>query len=141
LSALRISRFEIEDYESVVDLWKSVGLILRPGDDLESIRLKLQRDPDLFLVARENAEMVGCVMGGWDGRRGWIYHLAVRQSHRRQGVARALVGELESCLARKGAKRINAQVYRSNEVSLRFFEACGYELRSDLVMIGKPLDG
>jgi len=129
----------VDDYESIVRLWNDAGLIIRPGDDLAGIQLKLQRDPDLFLVAREGGELVGCVMGGWDGRRGWIYHLAVKGAHRRQGVASALVGELEARLAKKGAKRVNAQVYQSNEVSLRFFEACGYEMRSDLVMIGKPL--
>ena len=120
-------------------MWKEAGLILRPGDDLDSIRLKLQRDADLFLVAREGSVVVGCVMGGWDGRRGWIYHLAVKPSHQRRGIARALVRELELRLVGKGAKRVNAQIYQSNTASLQFFSACGYEVRPDLVMIGKAL--
>ena len=113
--------------------------MIRPGDDLDDIRLKLQKDPDLFLVARDGSEIIGSVMGGWDGRRGWIYHLAVKSSRRRQGVAKALIAELESRLFRRGAKRVNAQIYNSNTTSLRFFESCGYEVRSDLVMIGKAL--
>jgi len=120
-------------------LWKEAGLILRPGDDLDSIRLKLQRDADIFLVAREGGVVVGCVMGGWDGRRGWIYHLAVKPSHQRRGIARALIRELELRLAGKGARRVNAQIYQSNTASLQFFSACGYEVRPDLVMIGKAL--
>ena len=120
-------------------MWKEAGLILRPGDDLDSIRLKLQRDADLFLVAREGSVVVGCVMGGWDARRGWIYHLAVKPSHQRRGIARALILELELRLAGKGAKRVNAQIYQSNTASLQFFSACGYEVRPDLVMIGKAL--
>ena len=139
LPGVRITEFAIEDYDSVVMLWNEAGLIIRPGDDLNGIRLKLQRDPDLFLLAREDHELIGSVLGGWDGRRGWIYHLAVKNSHRREGVAKALVRELESRLSRKGAKRINAQIYRSNVVSLRFFQALGYEERSELVMIGKAL--
>jgi len=137
---MQIGEFDLADYQAVVKLWKDAGLVLRPGDDLDSIKLKLQRDADLFLVAREGEEVVGCVMGGWDGRRGWIYHLAVKPSRQRSGVARTLIHELEARLTRKGAKRVNAQVYESNTASLQFFRACGYESRPDLVMIGKALD-
>jgi ribosomal protein S18 acetylase RimI-like enzyme len=139
LVRVQIREFDIGDYEAVLRLWKEVGLIIRPGDDFDGVRLKLQRDPDLFLVATDGREVVGCVMGGWDGRRGWIYHLAVEPSHQRQGLAKSLVRELEARLAGRGAKKVNAQVYRSNKRSLRFFSACGYEVHSDLVMIGKPL--
>jgi len=139
LAAVQIREFDIDDYEIVLHLWKEAGLVIRPGDDLDDIRLKLQKDPDLFLVARDGSEIIGSVMGGWDGRRGWIYHLAVKSSRRRQGVAKALIAELESRLFRRGAKRVNAQIYNSNTTSLRFFESCGYEVRSDLVMIGKAL--
>ena len=139
LPRIRIREFEIVDYEVVLRLWKDAGLIIRPGDDLNDIRLKLQRDPDLFLVATDGSELVGCVMGGWDGRRGWIYHLAVKRSHQRQRVAKTLVGELETRLTRKGARKVNAQIYRSNTASLQFFKACGYEAHSDLIMVGKLL--
>lgn len=139
MSSVRINEFDLAEYDSVVQLWKKAGLVLRPGDDLEGIRLKLQRDPDLFLVARDGSDLVGTVMGGWDGRRGWIYHLAVKPSHQRLGIAKELIRELEERLAGKGAKRVNAQIYHSNTTSLQFFSACGYEERSDLVMIGKAL--
>jgi ribosomal protein S18 acetylase RimI-like enzyme len=140
LSNIWIDEFHLSDYDLIVSLWREAGLVLRPGDDLDSIRLKLQRDPDLFLVAREGSEVVGSVMGGWDGRRGWIYHLAVRPLRQRQGIAKALIRELESRLVGKGAKRVNAQIYESNTASIRFFNACGYETRPDLVMIGKALN-
>lgn len=139
MSNIRVHEFALSDYEATVRLWKEAGLILRPGDDLDSIRLKLQRDADLFLLAKEGDEVVGCVLGGWDGRRGWIYHLAVKPSRQRGGIGKALIRELEARLADKGAKRVNAQIYQSNTTSLRFFEACGYEVRPDLVMIGKAL--
>jgi ribosomal protein S18 acetylase RimI-like enzyme len=139
LSSIHIREFDIDDYDAVLRLWREAALILRPGDDLGSIRLKLQRDHDLFLLATDTTGIVGVIMGGWDGRRGWIYHLAVRPSRQRQGIAKALVSELERRLTRKGAKKVNAQVYRSNTASLRFFNSCGYEIHSDLVMIGKAL--
>jgi ribosomal protein S18 acetylase RimI-like enzyme len=99
--------------------------------------LKLQRDPDLFLIAEDRGEILGAVMGAWDGRRGWINHLAIRPDHQRKGIAMRLVRELEKRLTRKGARKVNAQIYRSNKRSLVFFKAMGYEVHSNLIMIGK----
>ena len=136
---MKIREFRIEDYPIVRDLWQTAGLTLRPGDELEDVKLKLQRDPDLFLVAEQNGEIVGSVIGGWDGRRGWIYHLAVKPRHQRKRIGANLVHEVEKRLLAKGAKKVNAQVYKWNERSSEFFKAIGYETQPDLIMIGKQL--
>jgi len=136
---MKIREFLLSDYDEVVTLWRTSGLILRPGDELDGTKLKLQRDPDLFLVAEDGGDVVGVVMGAWDGRRGWINHLAVKPSRLRQGIGRALIREIEKRLLDKGAKKVNAQIYRSNERSLEFFSSLGYEVHSDLIMIGKQL--
>jgi len=136
---MRIREFKIGDYLLVRDLWQTAGLVLRLGDELEDVKLKLQRDPDLFLVAELEGEIVGSVIGGWDGRRGWIYHLAVKPEHQRKGIGVGLVHEVEKRLVAKGAKKVNAQVYKSNEQSSAFFKAIGYEAHADLIMIGKHL--
>jgi ribosomal protein S18 acetylase RimI-like enzyme len=136
---MKIREFKIDDYFPVRSLWQIAGLILRPGDKLEDVKLKLQRDPDLFLVAEHEGEIVGNVIGGWDGRRGWIYHLAVKPEHQRKGIGVGLVREVEKRLVAKGAKKVNAQVYKSNERSSAFFRALGYKEQADLIMIGKLL--
>ncbi len=136
---MKIREFRIEDYPIVCDLWQTAGLTLRPGDELEDIKLKLQRDPELFLVAEHDDRIVGSVIGGWDGRRGWIYHLAVKPEHQRKKIGAGLVHEVEKRLVAKGAKKVNAQVYRWNEKSSDFFKAMGYETQPDLIMIGKQL--
>jgi ribosomal protein S18 acetylase RimI-like enzyme len=136
---MKIREFKIDDYPSVHDLWQAAGLILRLGDDLEDVKLKLQRDPDLFLVAVQDDGIVGSIMGGWDGRRGWIYHLAVKPEHQRKGIGVGLVHEVEKRLVAKGAKKVNAQVYKWNEQSSEFFKAIGYEAQPELIMIGKQL--
>jgi ribosomal protein S18 acetylase RimI-like enzyme len=136
---MKIREFKIQDYATVRALWQAAGLIFRPGDELEDVELKLQRDPDLFLVAEQADEIVGSVIGGWDGRRGWIYHLAVRPEHQRKGIGMGLVREVEKRLVAKGAKKVNAQVYKWNDQSSEFFRAIGYEIQPDLIMIGKQL--
>lgn len=137
---MRIREFKFEDYDEAVKLWTEDGLIIRPGDELEGIKTKLDRDPDLFLIAQEGSAIVGVVMGAWDGRRGWINHLAVRPDRQRKGIGTALIRELERRLTGKGAKKVNAQIYQWNEKSIEFFKALGYEVHSDLIMIGKMLE-
>jgi ribosomal protein S18 acetylase RimI-like enzyme len=136
---MQIREFRISDYDEVLQLWKDSGLMIRPGDNIEGIKLKLERDPDLFLVAQEKDEVVGVVMGAWDGRRGWVNHLAVKPGRQRAGIGILLVRELEKRLIRKGARKVNAQVYKWNKKSIDFFRAAGYEVHEDLIMIGKML--
>ena len=77
------------DYDQVLALWRAAGagIAVRPSDTPEGLAKKLTRDPDLFLVAEAAGEVVGVIMGAWDGRRGWLHHLAVRSDWRGQGVA------------------------------------------------------
>ncbi len=136
---MRIREFQLIDYGKVVELWRESGIILRPGDERDGIELKLQRDPDLFLVAEDDQQILGVLLGAWDGRRGWINHLAVRSGRRRSGVGKSLVRELERRLAVKGALKVNAQVYKANRVSVGFFKSLNYEVHSDLIMVGRKL--
>jgi ribosomal protein S18 acetylase RimI-like enzyme len=137
---MQIREFNIADYDGVVRLWKESGLTIRPGDDIEGVKLKLQRDPDLFLVFEERDEIIGVVMGAWDGRRGWINHLAVKPSRQRAGIGTALVRDLERRLILKGARKVNAQIYQWNKKSIDFFKARGYDVHKDLIMIGKTFE-
>jgi ribosomal protein S18 acetylase RimI-like enzyme len=91
------------------------------------------------LVAEDDGQILGVVLGAWDGRRGWVNHLAVRPGYRRSGTGTSLVNELEKRLIRKGALKVNAQIYQSNKESLAFFKAMSYEVHSDLIMVGKDL--
>jgi ribosomal protein S18 acetylase RimI-like enzyme len=130
-----------EDYSAVYDLWKNAGpgIHLRRSDEPDEIAKKLQRDPDLFLLAEVNGVVIGSVLGGYDGRRGMMYHLAVAHQYRHHGVASALVDELERRLRFKGCIRYYLLVTIDNETAIRFYEARGWELL-DLHMYGKDLD-
>ena len=114
-----------EDYESVYELWENAGegIHLRRSDKPDEIQKKLKKDPDLFLVAIKNQTIIGSVLAGFDGRRGLIYHLAVKESCRQNGVGTALMQEIENRLSEKGCIRyyllvaddnLQAQVYYSN---------------------------
>ncbi|HVP23376.1 MAG TPA: GNAT family N-acetyltransferase [Conexivisphaerales archaeon] len=127
---LKIREFRVADYEDVARLWLDSGLGFRLGDDLDSVKVKVTRDPELFLVAEEGGRLVGTVMGAWDGRRGWIYHLGVLPGSRRKGVGRALVEEIESRMREKGVLKVNGLVYGWNRISLSFFREQGYQVQT-----------
>ena len=87
-AAVTIGEFTMDDYPVVHVLWQRGDLWMRPSDGPEQTLLKLARDPGLFLVARDGGgRVVGTVMGGWDGRRAYVYHLAVLPERRREGIA------------------------------------------------------
>ena len=136
---MKIREFNLDDYPNIFELWRESGLEIRPGDDLEGVKLKLERDPDLFLIAEEDGQIVGGVIGGWDGRRGFIWHLAVKPGHQRKGIARALVRQVEENLAKKGAIIVYAFVLATNKRSRDFFTASSYDTTTDQVVVRKDL--
>ena len=139
-AGITISEFAMDDYPVVHVLWQRSDLWMRPSDGRDQTILKLQHDPDLFLVARDGGgAVVGTVMGGWDGRRAYVYHLAVAPESRRSGVAGALMDELEDRFRAKGALKAKLQIIVENEASRAFFAQRGYLLEDDCQPWGKEL--
>lgn len=116
------------DYDAAIRLWESSGAGIRVGasDAPEEIEKKVQRDPDLFLVAEAGGEMIGTVIGGFDGRRGMVYHLAVAPAYRRRGLASRLMGELERRLRLKGCIRAYLVVRPDNLDAMKYYETIGW---------------
>ena len=129
-----------QDYTNILNLWKTAGdgIHLRRSDEPGEIAKKLLRDPDLFLVAEVDGKIVGSVIGGFDGRRGMMYHLAVAKEHRKQGIASQLVDELENRLRARGCIRYYLLVTRDNKPAIRFYEKRGWE-RMELFTYAKDL--
>ncbi len=125
-----------EDFDGVIALWRNAGpgIALGPSDEPGEIARKLTRDPDLYLVAASGTRIVGAVLGGWDGRRGHVYHLAVSHGKRGQGVGRALLGELEERLRLKGCRRMNLLVAEAGREAIAFYEGLGWARNSATLM-------
>lgn len=138
---MQIRQFTMDDYEAVYALWKSLvpAISLRPSDRREEIEKKLARDPALFLVAEEDGRVVGVIMGGWDGRRGWLHHLAVAPDYQDRGIGTALLAQVEERLRAKGCLKVNLLVHRDNEGARRLYKRLGYEEMAPFVAMGKEL--
>ncbi len=138
---MEIRKFDFDkDLEAVFGLWRLAGSGIQTGrsDAPAEIRKKLQRDPDLFLVALDGEHVVGSVIGGFDGRRGLVYHLAVAPSHRGDSLGRRLMEELEGRLCRKGCLKSYLLVTKDNQNAVDFYKHLGWEIM-DLHLMGKVL--
>jgi ribosomal protein S18 acetylase RimI-like enzyme len=130
-----------EDYAAVRSLWENAGpgIQLRQSDTPEEIYKKLMRDPDLFLVAELDGRMVGTVIGGFDGRRGLIYHLAVQASVREGGIGARLMDEVEKRMKGKGCIRSYLLVTKENEEAIRFYKKHGWSQMDSVLVFGKEI--
>lgn len=122
-----VRAFRLDDTESVVALWEDAGLTRPWNDPRLDIRRKMAVQPELFLVAVDDSAVIGTVMAGYDGHRGWLYYLATANSHRRRGVGRALVDEAERLLLGMGCPKVQLMVREGNETVLGFYDELGYE--------------
>ena len=134
----QIHPFRPGDEAALVALWAACDLLRPWNDPHRDIRRKLALRDGLLLVASAAGELVGSVMAGYEGHRGWINYLAVAPQHRRHGLGRQLMREAEERLAAAGCPKINLQVRAGNADVLAFYEAIGYRI-DEVVSLGKRL--
>ena len=136
---LVIREIRTADGDALRALWKSAGF-RSVGDDDRSLARLARRNPGLALVASEGGRIVASALGAWDGRRGWIYHVATAESHRRQGIASKLVETIEAGLGDLGCPKVNVLVRDESAGGRAFWKARGYAVGSTQ-HYGKELAG
>lgn len=122
-----IRTFALTDTDAVVALWQEAGLTRPWNNPHQDISRKLRVQPELFLVAADGDEVVGSVMAGYDGHRGWLYYLATAPSRRGEGIARRLVARAEEMLVDLGCPKVQLMVRPENGLTHGFYAALGYE--------------
>ncbi len=134
----RIRPMASEDCEEALSLWESFeGIGLSGADTCENIAAFLTKNPGLSLVAETGGRIVGTLLCGDDGRRGYLYHLAVAGDYRRRGVARELVRQCVGRLRARGIQKCHAYVYTENEDAFLFWESIGWTRRKELVVVSR----
>lgn len=127
------------DYDRTVTFWHGIekGMNVGRSDTPEEIQKKLERDPDLFLLAEINNGIIGTVIGAFDGRRGMVYHLAVHQNFRGQGVGAMLLDEVEKRLQAKGCLKCLMHVLDDNTEAIQFYKNKGWRHATEDVVFVK----
>ena len=136
---MTVEELTIDDLSTVTALWNEVGLT-RPWNDPQSDFRRAHDGPSsVILGMKQNGTLVGTVMVGHDGHRGWVYYLAVEPARQRQGLGRRLMAAAEEWLREHGAVKIQLMVRNENAATRHFYERRGYQ-ESDVVVFAKWLN-
>lgn len=131
----------ISDYDSIYNLWiNTPGMGLNSVDDSkDGIEKFLKRNPNTCFIAEEDGKIVGVIMAGNDGRRGYIYHTAVLAEFRGKHVAKTLVENAMTALEKEGIAKVALVVFEKNKIGNGFWEKIGFTVRDDLVYRNKSI--
>jgi ribosomal protein S18 acetylase RimI-like enzyme len=133
-----IRELRASDGEAVRALWRACGIRDRPGDDDTSLGAMSSRNPGLCLVGREGERIVASALAGFDGRRGWLYHVATHPEVRRRGIATRLIRTIEDRLRAMGCRKLNLIVWEGEDDAMAFWAGIGYR-REKTVEFAKEL--
>jgi ribosomal protein S18 acetylase RimI-like enzyme len=129
-----------DDYDLVYSLWReSEGLKLNAEDSRECVIHFLERNPGLSFVALDKGKLVGAALCGHDGRHGYIHNLAVKKTHRKQGIGKSLVGRCMFELIKLGIHRCHLYVEGDNQDGINFWKTLGWEQRVEMISMSQPL--
>ena len=138
---MTIRTMTIEDYEKAYNLWiNTTGMGLNTTDDSrEGIARYLLRNPNTCFVAEDNGKLVGVIISGHDGRRGFIYHTTVKEEYRGQGIGKKLVASALTALETEGIHKVALVVFEKNVSGNIFWEKAGFTVRDDLIYRNKNI--
>lgn len=139
---MKIREMNISDYEKVFELWSNTaGMGMRSLDDSkEGIEKFLERNPATNFVAIVDERIIGVILSGHDGRRGYIYHTAVDTKYRGNGIGKALVDKALEALLKEGINKAALVVFKNNDIGNEFWNAVGFEERHDLNYRNKSIN-
>ncbi|HBK78038.1 MAG TPA: GNAT family acetyltransferase [Gammaproteobacteria bacterium] len=123
---MKLRAYQNDDWQALIDLWQRVFPDDPPHNDPSQVISAKRAVDDLIFVALEEDSIVGAVMAGYDGHRGWLYAVAVDHPHRRHGIARRLVAHALDALRQLGCIKVNLQIRSDNAQVVAFYESLGF---------------
>lgn len=132
---MKIENFNMQYYPEVFELWKKAEIGVGSSDSKEEIALILDRNPDLFLIGKEEEKIIASVIGAFDGRRGYVHHLAVDPNYQKKGYGKAMINDLMERFRKKKVHKIHLFIEKLNKGVMDFYSKHGWEIRDDLIMM------
>jgi len=132
---MKIQTFSMVFYDEVIQLWRNAGLGVSSSDSKGEVEKMLNRNPDLFLIGTLKDKVVAVVMGTFDGRRGYVHHLAIDPTYQRQGYGTKIMTKLNETFRQKGIHKIHLFIEKRNKKVIDFYRNLGWEIREDLTMM------
>ncbi|MFW9827185.1 MAG: GNAT family N-acetyltransferase [Candidatus Thorarchaeota archaeon] len=122
-------------YEEVIQIWRKAGISVGSTDTKEEIERMMHQNPNLFLIGKKDNKVIGVVMGGFDGRRGYVHHLAVHPDFQKKGYGKILIENLINKFSKMKVHKLHLFVEKYNKDVVDFYRNLGWEIRDDLIMM------
>jgi len=132
---MKIEKFKIEYYDEVVGLWRKAGVEIVSSDTIDEVTRVLNRNPDLFLIGKLHEKIIAVVIGAFDGRRGYVHHLAVDPDYQKMGYGKTIMEALIEQFRTKNIQKVHLFIEKSNKSVIKFYSNLGWDMRADLIMM------
>jgi len=132
---MKIENYSMKSYDRVIELWRKAGISVSSSDTKEELEKMHQRNPQLFLLCVIKENVVGVVMGGFDGRRGYIHHLAIDPEYQKKGYGQLMMGDLINRFRKLGVHKIHLFIEKNNKEVVKFYRDLDWKIRDDLIMM------
>jgi ribosomal protein S18 acetylase RimI-like enzyme len=132
---MNIEKFSMKYYEEVIKLWRKAGISVGSTDTKEELKKILKRNPQLFLIGKIYEKLISVVMGGFDGRRGYVHHLAVDPDYQKKGYGKIMMDELLKRFRKMRVHKVHLFIEKYNKDVVNFYQNLGWETRDDLIMM------
>jgi len=132
---MKIENFTMKNYDNIIGLWRKAGISVGSTDSENEIKKMLTLNPNLFLICKVNNKVIAVVMGGFDGRRGYVHHLAVDPLHQKKGYGKMIMDELINRFRKIGVHKIHLFIEKDNQDVVDFYKNLEWQIRDDLIMM------
>ena len=132
---MKIELFTMRYHHNIIDLWKRSGIEVGSSDTRDEIVKVRKRNPDLFLIGKENEKIIAVVMGAFDGRRGYVHHLAIDPDYQKKKYGKMLMDELIERFRKKKVHKVHLFIEKYNKEVVDFYKKLGWDIRDDLIMM------
>lgn len=127
------------DFKHVREIWKKAGIDLTASDTEQELSRMIERNPNYCFVGQENNSIIAAVLGGFDGRRGWVHHLAIDPKYQKKGYGKQLLDVLISAFEKDNIIKIKLEVVESNKEVIEFYVHEGWDLRPEITTMSMNL--
>lgn len=136
---MKIRTMAEKDFDAVRTIWAKSGIELSASDEHKELLKMITRNPQYCFVLEHDNSLIGAVLGGFDGRRGWIHHLAVLPEYQKKGFGKMLLNEVITAFENDKIVKIKLEVLESNKRVLDFYEQQGWDLRPEITTMSMNL--
>jgi ribosomal protein S18 acetylase RimI-like enzyme len=132
---MKIEKFKIEYYNEVVELWSKAGIGVGSSDTIDEITRVINRNPELFLIGKKDGKIVATVIGTFDGRRGYVHHLAVDPDYQKKKYGKLIMDKIIELFRKNNVHKIHLFIEKTNRQVVEFYSKLGWEIRNDIIMM------